>query len=94
MFLTSQSGVGNPTAGQGLLFPAISAAVIGGTLLSGARGGVVQTAIGVFILQTLENGMVLVGANPLLQQIVEGSAITIAVGVGGYPLIRKLRIVK
>jgi ribose transport system permease protein len=94
VFLTCQSGVGNPTAGQGFLFPAISAAVIGGTLLSGARGGVLQTALGVFILQVLENGMVLVGANPLSQQIVEGATITIAVAIGGYPLIRKLRVVK
>ena len=94
VFLTSQVGVGDPTAGQGFLFPAISAAVIGGTLLSGARGGVLQSAVGVFILQVLENGMVLVGANPLSQQIVEGATITIAVAIGGYPLIRKLRVVK
>lgn len=94
VFLTSQIGVGNPTAGQNFLFPAISAAVIGGTLLSGARGGVLHSAVGVLILQVLENGMVLVGASPLIQQIIEGAAIMLAVAIGGYPLIRKLRVVK
>jgi simple sugar transport system permease protein len=47
--LTIQSGAGNATNSQGLELEAISAAVIGGTLLTGGRGYVVGTLLGVLV---------------------------------------------
>jgi ribose transport system permease protein len=94
LLLAAQLGVGNPRAGDGLLFPAISAAVIGGTLLSGGRGGVLQSLTGVLILSVLRNGLLQVGLDPLLIQVVEGITIVLAVVAGSWHLRAKLRVAK
>lgn len=94
VLLAAQLGVGNPRGGEGLLFPTISAAVIGGTLLSGGRGGVLQSVVGVFILAVLRNGLLQVGLDPLLIQAVEGGAIIVAVMAGSWHLRAKLRVAK
>ncbi|CAE6858562.1 ABC transporter permease [Paraburkholderia nemoris] len=94
VLLAAQLGVGNPRAGDGLLFPAISAAVIGGTLLSGGRGGVLQSLTGVLILSVVRDGLLQVGLDPLLIQVVEGATIVLAVVVGSWHLRAKLRVAK
>ena len=48
---------GDPNAGTGLELDVIAALVIGGASLSGGRGNVVGTLVGVLILGILENGM-------------------------------------
>jgi len=94
VMISAQLGVGNPAAGQDFLFPAVSAAVIGGTLLSGGRGGVVQSVLGVFILEVLRDGMVQLGVNPYLRHVVEGAIIIGALAIGNWRLRTKLRVVK
>jgi ribose transport system permease protein len=94
IFLTAQLGYGEANTGEGMLFPAISAAVVGGTLLSGGRGGAFQTSIGVFILAVLTNGMIQIGAGPYTRQIIEGGAIVVAVAAGNWHLRSKLRVAK
>ncbi|MGJ4859704.1 ABC transporter permease [Labrys sp. La1] len=94
IFVAAQIGVGNPSAGEGLLFPGIAACVIGGTLLSGGRGGVFHSVMGVLILVTLRNGLVQTGTNPLLQKAIEGVVIIIAVTGSTWHLRRKTRVVK
>lgn len=94
VFISAQLGVGNPQAGVGFLFPAISAAVIGGTLLSGGRGGVLHSVIGVLILEVLRNGMVQIGVDPYLRHVVEGLTIIAALVVGNWRMRSRLRVVK
>ena len=94
VMVTAQLGVGNATAGQGYLFSTITAVVVGGTLLSGGRGGVLQSATGVMILEVLRNGMVLLGINPFSQRMIEGLGIVIAVVIGNLHLRRRLRVIK
>ena len=67
---------------------------VGGTLLSGGRGGVLQSATGVMILEVLRNGMVLLGINPYSQRMIEGLGIVIAVLIGNWHLRRRLRVIK
>ncbi len=94
VMISAQLGVGNPNAGDGFLFPAISAAVIGGTLLSGGRGGVLQSALGVLILEVLRNGMIQLGVDPYLRHVIEGATIVGALVVGNWRLRSRLRVVK
>jgi ribose transport system permease protein len=94
IFTAAQIGVGNPLAGEGLLFPGIAACVIGGTLLSGGRGGVLHSVVGVLMLVTLRNGLVQTGTNPLLQKAIEGVVIVVAVAASTWHLRRKTRVVK
>jgi ribose transport system permease protein len=88
----AQLGLGNAQIGQGRLFMAITAVVVGGTALSGGEGGVLQTLVGVLIVAVLLNGMVLMGISPSIQQAVQGLMIIVAVAIS---IDRKrLRIVK
>lgn len=51
---TLYTGSGNPSMGLGLELDAIAIVVIGGTLLSGGRGHVLGTLLGVFIFGTIQ----------------------------------------
>ncbi|NKJ08664.1 ABC transporter permease [Rhizobium sp. SG741] len=94
VLLSAQLSTGNANIGSGLLFPAISAAVLGGTVLTGGRGGAVQSALGALILEVLNNGLIQIGAGPYTRHIISGSVIVIAVAAGGWHRRRKLRVVK
>jgi ribose transport system permease protein len=94
VLLSAQLGNGNADIGAGQLFPAISAAVVGGTLLSGGRGGALHSALGALMLEVLSNGLIQIGAGPYSRNIISGAVILIAVGISSYHLRRKLRIVK
>ncbi|MER9947246.1 ABC transporter permease [Mesorhizobium sp. M0047] len=87
-------GYGEPIAGQGLAFPAVSAVVIGGTLLSGGRGGVLYSIVGVLILEVIRQGLVMTGFDPLLRQAIEGAALVTAVAMGTWRMRSRLRVVK
>lgn len=76
---TAQLSSGNSNIAQGLEFDAIAAAVIGGTAMSGGKGSVVGTLIGVLFVAVLLNGMVMLGLNPYLQQVVRGALVLFAV---------------
>jgi ribose transport system permease protein len=77
----SQLGQGHALLGQGRLFTAITAVVVGGTALSGGVGSVLNSVIGVLIVIVLTNGMVLMGIPPFVQQGVQGGLIIIAVAL-------------
>ena len=51
---TLYTGSGNPSMGIGLELDAIAAVVIGGTLLTGGRGHVIGTLLGVLIFGTIQ----------------------------------------
>lgn len=94
VMLGSQLGVGMPTIGQGQLFTAITAVVLGGTLLTGGRGGVLRSLVGVLIIVVLANGLILMGVNPYAQVAVQGLVIIVAVVATGWRLRQRVRIIK
>ncbi|WP_137129979.1 ABC transporter permease [Rhizobium sp. FY34] len=68
-----------PTAGVSYELDTIAAVVIGGTSLSGGKGGIIGTIIGVLIIGVLRNGLNLLGVSPFLQAVVIGVVIALAV---------------
>ncbi|WP_395065831.1 ATP-binding cassette domain-containing protein [Paraburkholderia silvatlantica] len=54
-------------------------AAMGGTSLSGGRGSMTGTLLGVLVITLIGNGLVLMGVNPFFQQVVRGFIIVIAV---------------
>ena len=90
----TQLGVGDTTIGTGFLFTAITAVVLGGTLLVGGRGGVIRTLSGVAIITVLANGLILVGVDPYIQTAVQGLVIVVAVIASGWSLRRRVRVIK
>jgi len=80
-FLVSRLLSANPTISRGLLFPAITATVVGGTALSGGIGGVVNAFIGALTVTVLRSGMVLMNISPYVQGAVNGVVLIIAVTI-------------
>ena len=81
ILLTSQLGAGAPQAATGLEITVIAAVILGGTSLAGGKGTIVGTIIGVLILGTLTNGMILLGVSSYYQQIAQGTVLLLAVGL-------------
>lgn len=79
ILLTSRLTSGYSGVGEGWEFDAISAVLIGGTSLFGGEGTIFGTLLGVLFVGLLANGMVLLGVNPYLQDVVRGVIILLAV---------------
>jgi ribose transport system permease protein len=94
VMITIQLQAGVVDAPVGLNFAAITAAVVGGTLLSGGQGGVLQSAVGVLIVKVLENGLVLLDVSPYIQRAVQGVIVVTAVAAATWPMRQRLRVVK
>jgi D-xylose transport system permease protein len=67
--------------GTGVELQVIAAAVIGGTSFAGGIGTIAGGVLGAVIMQSLSSGMVLVGVDTALQDIVVGLVLVAAVGV-------------
>ncbi|VVP86016.1 Ribose import permease protein RbsC [Pseudomonas fluorescens] len=83
--IASRSGVATPSAGMALELDAIAACVIGGALLTGGKGTIFYTVVGVLVLGLIGNIMNLLSVPAYPQQIIKGAIIVIAVllqGVG------------
>jgi len=76
----AQLGSVSPTFGTNKEFAAIAAAVLGGTSLFGGRGQVFPgTVLGAVLIQSVENGLVILNADPYLYSLVTSGIIFIAV---------------
>lgn len=67
--------------GIGLELDTIAAVVIGGTSLTGGKGGVWGTLIGVAILALIQNALNLLNVSPYFTQLVQGLVIFTAVAI-------------
>ncbi|TYG34711.1 ABC transporter permease [Lonepinella koalarum] len=76
---TTRTGVGSPVFGIGFELDAIAAVVVGGASLSGGKGTVTNTLIGVLILSIISNLMNLLNIPGYNQQVVKGGIIILAV---------------
>ncbi len=92
VFVTARTAVGTPVTGIGLELDAIAACVIGGALLSGGKGTVTNTMIGVLILGLIGNIMNLMSVPAYPQQIIKGVIIILAVLMQGIGAHAKRRV--
>src|SRR3954466_276384 len=83
IFLAARLRAGTPTVGTdgGYDLESIAAVVLGGTALTGGRGGVVGTMGGVAILAVLDNTFNQLELNAFLKDVVRGIIIIAAVAV-------------
>jgi simple sugar transport system permease protein len=65
----------NPNSGTSYELEVIAMVVIGGTALSGGRGTIIGTVLGIFILRVMRNGIVLIGVPGLAYNIFIGAII-------------------
>jgi rhamnose transport system permease protein len=74
-------------AGLGLEMKAIAAVVVGGTAITGGRGTLVGTMVGVALLGTIGTALTFAGINPFWEKAIQGAIILVAlasdIAVGG-----------
>jgi ribose transport system permease protein len=74
----SQASAASGAFGQNAEFQAIAAAVLGGTSLFGGRGNLWAPVIGAVVIMTVQNGLVMMDANPYAYPVITGSVIFVA----------------
>lgn len=79
LILLSRLGSAQPTLGTGYELDAIAAVALGGTSMSGGRGKIYGTFIGVLIIAVLNNGLNILGVSSYYQDVIKGLVILIAV---------------
>jgi len=89
MIMISRLSTGGPNMGQGKEIDVIASVVVGGTAMSGGKGNVWGSLIGVILLGCISNALNILGVNPYYQYIMKGGLIVLSVFVGYYSGVRK-----
>jgi ribose/xylose/arabinose/galactoside ABC-type transport system permease subunit len=93
LLMSAQTGAALPQAAAEINMQALSAVILGGAGLAGGRGTILGTLIGVLVLCTLNNGMVMLNIQSFWQQVVIGSVLIMSVSIDaikGGSLQRKI----
>jgi hypothetical protein len=93
IILAGQLASGNSEVEQVLTFQVIAAVIIGGTALFGGRASMLGTLIGVVFIETITDGLILLGVNTYADGFVTGLLIfaAVTIGTGELRLRRKAR---
>jgi ribose transport system permease protein len=67
------------TIGNGLEFTILTAVVLGGASLSGGKGSILRSVIGLIFLAMITTGMIVHNIEPLIQQLIVGLILIITV---------------
>lgn len=92
MLLAGFSGAADPTVGAAYLFTTVAAVVVGGTPLTGGRGGYARTMAGCLVVTELGTLLVGLGLDQPAQQICLGVLIVLLVALYGREAHLSLRI--
>ena len=79
--LFSRTTTASPLMGANYETNAILAVVVGGTSLSGGRGSVIRTMLGVMLVTLLSNCLNLLGVSTYIQSVCEGIILIIAIWI-------------
>ena len=91
--ITLLTGSGNAQVGDALTLQAITAVVIGGTILSGGKGGIAGAIIGAIILGLIRNIISFANVESWWQTFVNAAIIVLALAMPGIlSLIRRKRV--
>jgi ribose/xylose/arabinose/galactoside ABC-type transport system permease subunit len=94
MLMSARLGSGQPSVGNGFELQVISAVIIGGTSLFGGIGSVAGTALGALVLSILNDGLILLRIDPILQNVMVGVIIVVAVGIDQFRRGRMFRTLR
>jgi ribose transport system permease protein len=83
LLMTARMNAGHPTAGLGLEFDAIAAVAVGGTSFERGNGWLLGTALGVFAVGVLRNGLNLLALPSSIQVASVGALVIIALFFDG-----------
>ncbi|AWT51458.1 ABC transporter permease [Mycolicibacterium smegmatis] len=80
-FLISGTGFSSPTLADGYLLYGIAAVLVGGTAISGGVGSVARSLLGGMVVAVVLAGLVIVGIDPKISDLVFGTVIIVVVSV-------------
>lgn len=78
IFFAANLKSGIPTVGEPFTLTAIAAVALGGTSMSGGKGGLIKTLAGVILVILIQNGMNVIGVGVFWQKITFGCIILVA----------------
>jgi ribose/xylose/arabinose/galactoside ABC-type transport system permease subunit len=78
VFYAANLKSGIPTVGDPSTLTAIAAVALGGTSMSGGKGGLIRTLAGVMLVILIQNGMNVIGVGVFWQKITFGIIILVA----------------
>ena len=81
LYLAARFGVGQPYTGVNYTLASITSVVLGGTLLSGGKGGVIGTLFGAFLIALLNNLLNFMDVSKHYQLVAQAVIIILAVSV-------------
>jgi ribose transport system permease protein len=81
LYLAARFGVGQPYTGVNYTLASITPVVLGGTMLSGGKGGVVGTLLGAFLISLLNNLLNFMDVSKHYQLVVQAVIIILAVSI-------------
>ena len=91
MMVAAVTRQGYPPIGKGWEMQIIAMTAIGGISLTGGSGSLIGTLIGVMIMNIMDTGLVMVGIDTFLQNVIQGFVILLAVFIDIMRRNQKLR---
>ncbi len=79
VYFVSRTGIGDPRIGVPFTLVSITPVIVGGTLLSGGKGGVIGTLFGVLLLSMIGNLLNHMNVSTSIQWVIQGLIILAAV---------------
>lgn len=79
VFISAQTGAGDPLVGNPMLLQMFAAVVVGGTLLGGGRGGLTGSVLGAYVLMIIVNILLVLNVSAYFSTIAESSILMLAV---------------
>jgi ribose transport system permease protein len=79
VFISAQTGSGDPLIGNPMLLQMFASIVIGGTVLGGGRGGPLGTVFGAYILMMVVNILLVLNVSAYYSTVAEGTLLIFAV---------------
>jgi ribose transport system permease protein len=79
VFISAQTGSGDPNVGQAMLLQVFTAVVLGGTVFGGGRGGLFGTIVGAYTLAVISSILLVLNVSAYYSTVVEGAIIVLAV---------------
>ena len=79
VFISAQTGSGDPLVGNPMLLQMFAAVVVGGTTLGGGRGGCVGSVLGAYILMMIVNILLVLNVSAYYSTVAESLILILAV---------------
>jgi rhamnose transport system permease protein len=86
-----------PNVGLGLEMRILAAVVVGGTLVTGGRGTMIGTLVGLMLLGVLATALTFLGINPFWEKAIQGAIILAASSadaLAGSAVRRRIRWIR